>query len=72
MIMAEAGGIPIVTGSSMASAPGGPIPGRTPIRVPIKTPMKQKNKFVGVIATWKPAHRLAMESILEFPHSNSK
>jgi len=41
-------------GRRRAIAPAGPIPGRTPTSVPSKTPKKQKRRFIGRAATWKP------------------
>jgi hypothetical protein len=45
MMIAETDGILNVAGISIATAPAGPIPGKTPIRVPIKTPTKQYRRL---------------------------
>ncbi len=45
----------------------GPNPGRTPTRVPVRTPMKQKKRFMGVRATWKPSKALFKNSIGQIP-----
>jgi hypothetical protein len=58
MMMADVEDIWRVAGKSMAIAPTGPIPGRTPIKVPIKTPKKQDNRFKGWSPIEKPYRRL--------------
>ncbi len=58
MIIAVTGGRPKVTGSNIAIAPGGPIPGSTPTRVPMKTPPKQQSRFKGSRAIRNPYSRL--------------
>jgi hypothetical protein len=63
MIMAEAGLIPKVIGKSIAIAPAGPIPGRTPMSVPKRTPIKQYNKLARENATWHPKERCSKKSI---------
>src|SRR5688572_18887078 len=51
-----------VSGSSIAMAASGPMPGSTPIIVPMKTPMKQYVRFSSESATLKPRYRLGKSS----------
>src|SRR5687768_10938132 len=51
-----------VSGSSMAIAASGPMPGSTPIIVPTKTPRKQYARFFSVSAMLKPRYRLGKRS----------
>jgi hypothetical protein len=53
-MIAAVGGIWKVAGKSMAIAPTGPIPGRTPMRVPNNAPKKQDSKLIGWNPTEKP------------------
>src|SRR5471032_1005631 len=54
MIIALAGFIVKVIGSSIAMVAGGPSPGMTPTAVPRSTPMKHQKRFAGSSATAKP------------------
>jgi hypothetical protein len=54
MMIEPTGVICRLMGRRIAIAPAGPIPGRTPMSVPRNTPTKQKRRFIGVVATWKP------------------
>src|SRR4051812_32853341 len=54
MIIALAGLIRKVSGSSMAMVAGGPSPGMMPTTVPSSTPTKHQNRFTGWIASAKP------------------
>ena len=54
MIIAAAGLIRNVSGSSMAMVAGGPSPGRIPTTVPSATPTKHHSRFAGCSATAKP------------------
>jgi hypothetical protein len=54
MMIVPRGVIFKLIGRRSAIAPAGPIPGRTPTSVPSKTPKKQKRRFIGRVATWKP------------------
>jgi hypothetical protein len=66
MITADTGVIWKVVGKRREMAATGPRPGRTPTRVPIKTPTKQKNRFPGERATWKPIKTLWKKSNSSF------
>src|SRR6266849_4954438 len=57
MIIAPAGFIRNVSGSSIASVAGGPSPGMIPTTVPSTTPTKHHSRFAGCSATAKPCIR---------------
>src|SRR5581483_7470828 len=65
MMIAPAGFMWKVSGSSMATVAGGPSPGSTPTTVPRSTPTKHQSRLVGSSATPKPWARLARISTLE-------
>src|SRR5258706_4700755 len=54
MIIALAGFMRKVSGSSIAIVAGGPSPGMMPTMVPRKTPTKHQNRFAGCSASAKP------------------
>src|SRR5260370_10460471 len=57
MIIAPAGFIRNVSGSSIAIVAGGPSPGMIPTTVPSTTPTKHHSRFAGCSATAKPCIR---------------
>ena len=57
MMMAPAGFMRKVSGSSIAIVAGGPSPGSTPTTVPRNTPTKHQKRFAGSSATAKPFAR---------------
>src|SRR6185436_15627351 len=57
MIMALAGFMRNVSGSSMAIVAGGPSPGMMPTMVPRNTPTKHQNRFTGCSASANPCSR---------------
>src|SRR5215831_20811024 len=69
MIIAPAGFILKVSGSSMAMVAGGPRPGSTPTTVPRSTPMKHQSKLIGCSATPNPLAIPERISTLETEHA---
>src|SRR4051812_24427031 len=65
MMMAPAGFMWNVNGSSIATVAGGPRPGSTPTTVPRNTPTKHHSRLVGSSATPKPWARPESISTLE-------
>src|SRR5882672_9022542 len=65
MMIAPAGFMLKVSGSSIAMVAGGPRPGSTPTTVPRNTPTKHHSRFEGASATEKPCRRPATMSTLE-------
>src|SRR5712691_11817511 len=65
MMMAPAGFMLKVSGSSIAIVAGGPSPGRIPTTVPRSTPTKHQNRLAGSSATANPFRRPARISTLE-------
>src|SRR5690349_13586719 len=64
MMIAPAGFMLKVSGSSIAIVAGGPSPGRMPTTVPRKTPTKHHSRFAGASATENPCRRLVTTSTL--------
>src|SRR5665647_522365 len=60
MMMAPTASRLKVSGSSMATAATGPMPGSTPTRVPTSTPMKQYQRFISETAVEKPNDRFGI------------
>jgi hypothetical protein len=54
MMIAPTGFMLSTIGSSIASAPAGPMPGSTPITVPRMAPMKANSRFWGCSAVSNP------------------
>ena len=54
--------MPKVSGSSIATPEGGPMPGSAPISMPTMTPTTAINTLNGVKATEKPSERLPRKS----------
>src|SRR6266571_2212366 len=69
MIMAPAGFIRKVSGSSMAMVAGGPSPGMIPTTVPSTTPTKHHSRFAGCSATANPCIRPERISTLGKRHA---
>jgi hypothetical protein len=63
MMNACVGSMPLVTGSSSATAIAGPMPGSTPTKVPRNTPRAAYRRLVGVKAACSPPHRSSRLSI---------
>src|SRR5215467_729554 len=72
MMIAPAGFMRKVSGSSIAIVAGGPRPGRMPTTVPRKTPTKHHRRFVGASATEKPCSSPERISTLEPQHAGRK
>src|SRR5918999_5949334 len=72
MIIALAGFMRKVSGSSMAMVAGGPRPGITPITVPSSTPTKHHSRFTGCRATAKPCISPETMSMLGKPHAEGE
>src|SRR5262249_57493878 len=68
MMIAPAGFMLKVSGSSIAIVAGGPRPGKTPTTVPRNTPTKHHSRFVGASATENPCTRFERISTLETQH----
>src|SRR5688572_18966930 len=69
MIIALAGFMRKVSGSSIAIVAGGPRPGITPMIVPSATPTRHHNRFIGCTATANPCIRPEKTSTLRQPHA---
>src|SRR5262252_10020945 len=69
MMIAPAGFMLKVSGSSIAMVAGGPRPGRMPTTVPRNTTTKHHSRFVGASATEKPCSRPEAMSTLEAEHA---
>src|SRR5581483_7651006 len=65
MMIAPAGFMWKVSGSSIATVAGGPSPGSTPTTVPRNTPTKHQSRLTGSSATPKPWARPERISTLE-------
>src|SRR6516162_3779539 len=72
MMIAPAGFMLKVSGSSIAIVAGGPRPGSTPTTVPRNTPTKHHRRFVGARATEKPCSSPERISTLEAQHARRK
>src|SRR5262252_6279416 len=72
MMIAPAGFMLKVSGSSIAMVAGGPSPGSTPTTVPRSTPTKHHSRFAGWNATEKPCSRPARMSTLEAHHARGE
>src|SRR5262245_51428350 len=72
MMMAPAGFMLKVSGSSIAMVAGGPRPGSTPTTVPRSTPTKHHSRFAGWSATENPCSRPARMSTLEAQRARRK
>src|SRR3954464_12084022 len=69
MIIAPAGSMWNVSGSSMAMVAGGPRPGSTPMTVPRNTPTKHHIRLPGCSATSNPCSSPCMTSIASVPEA---
>src|SRR5688572_2379498 len=69
MIIALAGFMRKVSGSSIAIVAGGPRPGITPTTVPSTTPRKHHSRFIGSRATANPCSRPERTSTLGELHA---
>src|SRR5882672_1385379 len=72
MMIAPAGFMLNVSGSSIAIVAGGPSPGRTPTIVPRNTPTKHHRRFAGSNATENPCSRPVRMSTLEAQRARGK
>src|SRR5215831_6971350 len=72
MMMAPAGFMLKVSGSSIAIVAGGPRPGSTPTTVPRNTPTKHHSRFDGASATANPCSRFERISTLEAQHAGGQ
>src|SRR5262245_7429017 len=72
MMIAPAGFMPKVSGSSIAIVAGGPRPGRMPTTVPRNTPTKHHRRFAGASATANPCSRPVRMSTLEAQDARRK
>src|SRR5687768_13995330 len=69
MIIALAGFMRNVSGSSIAIVAGGPRPGITPMIVPSATPTRHHSRFIGCSATANPCISPEKTSTLREPHA---
>src|SRR5262245_42557107 len=72
MMMAPAGFMWNVSGSSIATVAGGPSPGSTPTMVPRNTPTKHHRRLVGSRATPNPCARPERISTSEPQHARGQ
>src|SRR5262245_20339161 len=72
MMIAPAGFMLKVSGSSIAIVAGGPRPGRTPTTVPRRTPTKHHSRLPGASATANPCSRPLRMSTLEAQNARGK
>src|SRR5215471_14486373 len=72
MMIAPAGFMLKVSGSSIAIVAGGPRPGSIPTTVPRKTPTKHHSRLPGASATANPWSRPVRMSTLEAQDSRGK
>src|SRR5688572_4757442 len=67
MIIDAVGSTCAVSGSSIATASAGPMPGSTPTAVPTRQPTKAHSRLIGEAAVAKPPSRAFQVSILDPP-----